>query len=151
MCGILKNKTCQHTSVLTFLFLNQILKQDWYQCKVDKLETNSFIGFIYTKCRRSIYLTIIRPHLGYSTQVWVPQSIYLISNLEKIQRQATKYILTPPFSCSQSYEQWLKTLSLLPIRYWHEYLDILLFFKITHGLVDIDPTIVPIAHSKRHT
>ena len=99
---------------------------------------------------RSIYLTIVKPHLGYATQVWVPQSIYLISNLEKIQRRATKYILKLPFSCCQSYEKRLKTLSLLPISYWHKYLGMLLFFKITRGLVNIEPTIVPIARSTRH-
>ena len=98
---------------------------------------------------RSIYLTIVKPHLGYATQVWVPQSIYLISNLEKIQRRATKYILKLPFTCCQSYEKRLKTLSLLPISYWHEYLGILLFFKITRGLVNIEPTIVLIARSTR--
>ena len=51
----------------------------------------------------------------------------------------------------QSYEQRLKAFSLLPISYWHEYLDMLLFSKITHGLVDIDPKIAPIARSTRHT
>ena len=92
-----------------------------------------------TNVRKSIYFTMVRPHLSYATQVWAPQSIYLILNLEKIQRQATRYILKLPFSCCQSYEQQLKTLSLLPISYWHEYLDMLLFFKITHSLVDIKP------------
>ena len=88
------------------------------------------------KCQNTIYFTKI---------------FYLISSLEKIQRWVTKCILKLPFSCCQSCEQQLKTLSLLPISYWHEYLDMLLFFKITHGLVDIDPTVVPITHSTRHT
>ena len=66
-----------------------------------------------TNVRRSIYLTIVRPHLGYAAQVWAPRSIYLISNLGKIQRRATKYFLKIPFSCCQSYEQRLKTLPLL--------------------------------------
>ena len=126
------------------------------QCSV---HANKLHGFVKrftchiqsTDVRRSIYLTIVKPHLGYATQVWVPQSIYLISNLEKIQRRATKYILKLPFSCCQSYEKRLKTLSLLPISYWHEYLGMLLFFKITRGLVNIEPTIVPIARSTRHT
>ena len=120
---------------------------------------NKMLGFVKrnarhmqsTIVRRLIDLIIVRPHLGYATQGWAPQSIYFISNLEKIWRRATKYILKLPFSCCQSYEKRLKTLSLLPISYWHEYLDMLLFFKITHGLVDIDPTIVPITHSTRHT
>ena len=122
-------------------------------------ESNKMFGFVKrntcylqsTNVRRSIYLTIVRPHLGYAAQVWAPKSIYHISNLEKIQRRATKHILKLPFLCCQSYKQWLKTLSLPPISSWYEYLDMLLFFKIIHGMVDIDPTIVFIAHSTRHT
>ena len=132
-------------------------RQVFEQCS----HANKMLGFVKWNTRhiqstmanliRSIYLTIVKPHLGYATQVWVPQSIYLISNLEKIQRRATKYILKLPFSCCQSYEKRLKTLSLLPISYWHEYLGMLLFFKITRGLVNIEPTIVPIARSTRYT
>ena len=37
---------------------------------------------------------------------------------------------------------WL--INLLPICYWHELLDMMLFYKITHNLVDIDPSLRPI-------
>ena len=37
-----------------------------------------------TIVRRLIDLIIVRPHLGYATQGWAPQSIYFISNLEKV-------------------------------------------------------------------
>ena len=47
--------------------------------------------------RRSAYLTLVRSHLGYATQVWTPQSIDLIRKLERVQRRATKYILDLPF------------------------------------------------------
>ena len=42
--------------------------------------------------RRSAYLTLIRSHLGFATQVWIPQSIDLIRKLERVQRRATKSI-----------------------------------------------------------
>ena len=57
-----------------------------------------------------------------------------------------------PFSGAVRTESFCPISShLLPISYWHEYLGMLLFFKITRGLVNIEPTIVPIARSTRHT
>ena len=41
--------------------------------------------------RHSAYLTLVRSHLGYATQVWTPQSIDLIRKLERVHRRATKY------------------------------------------------------------
>ena len=38
--------------------------------------------------RRSAYLTLVRFHLHYATQVWTPQSIDLIRKLERVQRRA---------------------------------------------------------------
>jgi hypothetical protein len=45
----------------------------------------------------TLYLAIVRPHLGYATQVWSPQSIDLIRRVERVQRRATKVILNLPF------------------------------------------------------
>ena len=78
--------------------------------------------------RRTTYLAIIRPHLGYATQIWSPQSIKLIRRAEQVQRRATKVILNLPFHSSTSYKQRPLTLNLLPIIYWHEYLDVIFFF-----------------------
>ena len=88
--------------------------------------------------RRSIYLTMVRPNIGYATQVWAPQSIDLMLKLERIQRRATRYILNLPFSSSVCYTSILQSLSLLPICYWHEYLDLVFLFKSTHGLIDLN-------------
>ena len=43
----------------------------------------------------------------------------------------------------------LKSLDLLPLTFWHEYLDVVFFFKIIHGLVSVDPSIIPKAHIRR--
>ena len=51
---------------------------------------------------RSIFLALVRPQLGYATQIWAPKTIDLITKLERTQRRATKYILKLPFSCSDS-------------------------------------------------
>ena len=63
--------------------------------------------------------------MGYATQIWAPQSIELIVNLERIQIRATKFILKLPYSSNISYTSRLETLNLISICYWHE-----LFFQI---------------------
>ena len=99
-------------------------------------------GFIRsTDVRRSVYLTLFRPLFGYATQIWAPQSIELITRIERTQRRATKYILKLPFSCTTSYMHRLKTLDLLPLTFWHKYLDMVFFFKIIHGLLSVKPSI----------
>ena len=71
---------------------------------------NKLLGYIRrnaqfiqnTSVRRALYLTLVRPHLGYATQVWSPQSINRIARLEKVQRRA-KFILNLPFSSPDRY------------------------------------------------
>jgi hypothetical protein len=86
--------------------------------------------------RRSLYLALVRSHFGYGSQIWAPQAIALINMLEKTQRRATKLILNFPFSTDVDYRTRLISLHLLPVSYWHEYLVLTLFFRITHGLVE---------------
>ena len=86
-----------------------------------------------TEVRRTLYLALVRPLLGYATQIWAPQSIELIVKFERIQRRATKFILKLPYSSNISYKSRLQTLNLIPICYWHELLDLTFFFKLTHG------------------
>ena len=73
--------------------------------------------------RHSAYLTLVRSHLDYATQVWTPQSIGLIRGLERVPRRATKYILDVPFICDRTYGDRLINFNLLPISYWHGFLD----------------------------
>lgn len=61
-------------------------------------KANKMLGFLRRssmevnniKIRRTLYLAIVRSVLGYSTQVWSPQSIELIKKNERIQRRGTK-------------------------------------------------------------
>ena len=55
-------------------------------------------SFVKSITVRSLaYLTLVRSHLGYATQVWTPQSVDLIRKLERVQRRATKYIIHRSF------------------------------------------------------
>jgi hypothetical protein len=122
-------------------------------------KANKLLGYIkrntiYIKgvsIRRTLYLGLIRPHLGYATQVWAPQFVQLIGKLERIQRRATRYILSIPYSSNVDYTLRLKKLNLIPITYWHELQDMIFFFKIIHGLVIIDHTVIPMARNTRST
>ena len=50
-----------------------------------------------TNARRCLYLCIVWSNLAYASQVWNPQSVQLLQDLERIQRRATKFILLLPF------------------------------------------------------
>ena len=93
--------------------------------------------------RRTLYLSIVRPTLGYVTQIWAQQSIELMRKVERVQRRATKFILRLPFFCPDSYQDHLARTSLLPICYWHDYLDLVFLFKALNGLIELDPDILP--------
>jgi len=101
------------------------------------------MGFIHsTSVRRRLYLGLVRAHLGYTTQVWAPQGIELISKLESIQRRATKFILCFPFLPNISYKERLMSVTLLPVCYWHELLDLVYFYKSTHNMIHVDPSVI---------
>ena len=52
-----------------------------------------------------------------------------------MQRRATRFILKN--SSKLSYKDRLIKLKLLPLHYWLEYLDLVLFFKCVHGHIDL--------------
>ena len=72
------------------------------------------------RARKSLYLQPVRSNLTYASQVWCPQSVKLIENIEKVQRRPTKFILNLRFITNVSYETRLNSLDLLPLTYWHE-------------------------------
>ena len=110
----------------------------WYKLvnKQSSRANNKLLGYLKrnkrfilkTEVRRTPYLALVRPHLGYATQICAPQSIELIVKLERIQRRTTKFILKLPYSSNISYKSRLQTLNLIPVCYWHELLDLTVFF-----------------------
>ena len=121
-------------------------------------KANKLLGFL-RRCaidvqssgtRRSLYLAIVRPALGYATQVWSPQTIDLIRRIERVQRRASKFILDLPFLCDVSYRDRLLSIDILPICYWHEFLDLVFFFKATNSIVSVSHDVLPerIVHTR---
>ena len=60
-----------------------------------------------------------------------------------MQRRATKLILKLPFCCDVTYKTRLQLTNLLPIPYWHEFLDIVFFYKAVNNLVFINSEALP--------
>ena len=79
----------------------------------------------------------------HATQVWSPQSIELVRKTERVQRRASKFILKLPFTCTESYKDRLMSINLLPVSYWHEYLDLMFFFKAINGIITVAKEILP--------
>ncbi len=62
--------------------------------------------------------------------------------------RATKYILALPFETDTCYKSRLLALNLIPLSYWHEYLDVLLLLKLTRGFISPDLNILPEQNNK---
>ena len=64
-------------------------------------KANSILGLIKRTCRdvndvttlKTLYCSLVRPRVEYSSQVWNPYTKGNISRIESIQRRATKFIL----------------------------------------------------------
>ena len=94
-----------------------------------------------TRC--TLYLAVVPASLGYATQVWSPQLINLIKWTKCIQCCATKFILNLPYMCSATYNERFILSNFVPLPYWHEYLDILFFFKSIKRHVLISENTLP--------
>ena len=74
--------------------------------------------------KRTLYLSLVRSHLMYCSQVWKPHLLGDIKLLENVQRRATKFIL---HDFTSNYKQRLMQLSLLPLMMEFELQDIMFF------------------------
>ena len=57
--------------------------------------------------RKTLYMTMVRNQLAYCCQVWAPQSVNNISTIKRVQRRATKFILSLPYNTNISYKERL--------------------------------------------
>ena len=130
-------------------------KQVTEQCA----KANKLLGFVRrasryiqsTQTRRTLYLSIVRCHLGYATQVWSPQSFGSLKRVENVQRRATKLILKLPFRCDVTYKTRLQLTNLLPISCWHEVLDMVFFYTAVNNVVFIDSEALPTTKQSRRS
>jgi hypothetical protein len=65
----------------------------------------------------TLHKMLVRSHFACSSQVWSPHAVSLILEVEKIQRRATRFILSLPFRSETSYQDRLLKTGLLPPSY----------------------------------
>jgi len=97
-------------------------------------------NFIYTDHTSFLllYKSMIRPHLEYANSVWCPYQKRDIKEVEKVQKRATKLIIS--FK-NMSYTDRLSRLKLPTLKYRRLRGDMIEVFKITHDLHVYDPDV----------
>ena len=96
------------------------------------LRRNRVMSFT-TDHRKLLYLTIVRSYIGYANEVWAPSTIGSLTNVESLQRRATKFILNTHRQEDISYHERLSRLNLLPLTYRHEVKDLIFYFRCRAG------------------
>ena len=113
------------------------------------------LAFQNLETRRLLYITIVRTNFSHASQLWSPQKVELIQEMEKVQRRASKFILNLNYLSEITYKERLLSVRILPVSYWLELMDLLFLFKIINGLVSlyssVCPSIFVAARSKHST
>ena len=117
-------------------------------------KANRMLGFLRRSAfdthdqlaRKLLYLSLVRSNLAYCSQVWAPQAVNLPLDIERIQRRATKFILSASYRPHVSYKQRLLKIGLLTLRYWHEFLDL---FYVFECLVSLSDPFISVMNSTR--
>ena len=96
-------------------------------------------NFIYLtpKSFTILYKATVRSHLEYSVNIWSPYHQYLIEKLEKVQKRATKLVLSVK---KLKYEDRLRQLNLTTLKYRRLRGDMIETFKIFNGIYDTNVT-----------
>jgi len=94
--------------------------------KILRLIRRSFSSSGPVLSRRKLYISLVQSQVLYCSPIWRPCLIKHINMLERIQRQATKWILN---DYQSSYRCRLMSLHLLPLMYIYELNDVIFFIK----------------------
>ena len=84
---------------------------------------------------KSLFTSIVRPHLEYGAPIWSPYMKKYVHAIENVQRRATKQI---PGLSNLSYRDRLKLIKLPTLQYRRYRGDMIIVYKLAHGLYDPD-------------
>ena len=82
---------------------------------------------------RSLFVSIVRPHLEYGATVWNPAQKHLIDIIENVQRRASKQV---PGMSGLTYTERLKALDLPTLQYRRYRGDMIELYKLFHRCYD---------------
>ena len=88
-------------------------------------------NFLEPQLLRNVYTGLIRPHLDYACIIWNPYQLGDIRALERVQRSATRAC---PSLRHLSYYERLVALNLPSLMYRRRRMDMIMMYKILHGL-----------------
>ncbi len=108
-------------------------------------KANKLLGLLRRTCpcltdisiRRTLYLSLVKSQLCYTSEVWSPHIQAQKTQLEQVQRRATRRMLKERKGDS-SYSERLSTLRLLPLCYDREIRDLVFFYKALYGISDLN-------------
>ena len=72
--------------------------------------------------KKQLFISLVRSHFSYCSQLWKPLHVKDILSLERVQRRATKFILNDYVS---DYKTRLRRLSFLPLSLWLDLRDVM--------------------------
>ena len=90
--------------------------------------------FIDSHCvhtRKCLYLSFVRAKLLYCSPLWRPYLLKDIDSLERVQRRATKFILS---DYTSNYKTRLMQLGMLPLMQIYEIADIMFFINSINNI-----------------
>ena len=114
---------------------------------IDKItaKANSTLGFLRRNLRVNsqvikarAYNTLVRPTLEYASTVWDPADHKAAHKIEMVQRRAARYV-TGRYRRRSSVGDMLTNLQWTPLETRREDQRLAMMYKISHGLVAIDP------------
>ena len=88
----------------------------------------------------SMYASLVRPILECAVAVWSPHLQYQIHQIEKVQCSAAHFV-TNDFSYLSSVTSMLAQLRWPLLEHRRNYLKLVMFYKILHGLVEASFTL----------
>ncbi|KAK6191216.1 hypothetical protein SNE40_002953 [Patella caerulea] len=131
-----------------------------YNLHIDNITSKAsrVLGFLKRNlrhCPRSVkeraYQTLVRPKLEYCSTIWSPQQKTQAKQIEQIQRNAARFVLSKPYNCQNpsSVTLMIQQLNWPSLEQRRQYSDLVLMFKVVHKLVAVPSTILPVS-SVRH-
>jgi hypothetical protein len=109
-------------------------------------KANSKLGFIkrniksVPQCiRTNAYMSLVRPHLEYCCSVWDPHTLKNIKRLEGVQHRAARFVVHN-YSWEASGAALASDLSWPTLEQRRAEARLSNMYKLTHNLMDIDPT-----------